>query len=221
VVDIFDEVDEELRADRAQQLLKRYGGHLIALAVLVVVGVGGWQGWRWWEHRRDLAAAEGFLTAMRAAEALPADAPAAARLERAGSFEQLAATAPDGYRSLARLRAAALRAEGGDLPGALAQWEAVAADGSADAILRDHAALAWVRHQIDTGDPAALRARLAPLAGPGRPFRALALEASALLDMRLGNTDAARETLRTLAADTTAPDGVRGRANGLLTRLGG
>ena len=32
VVDIFDEVDEELRAERAQQLLKRYGGVIIAAA---------------------------------------------------------------------------------------------------------------------------------------------------------------------------------------------
>jgi len=46
VVDIFDEVDEELRAERAQQLLKRYGGVIIAGAILIVGAAAGWQGWR-------------------------------------------------------------------------------------------------------------------------------------------------------------------------------
>src|SRR5581483_6147702 len=36
LVDIFDEIDEELRAERAQRLLKRYAPHLIALVVLIV-----------------------------------------------------------------------------------------------------------------------------------------------------------------------------------------
>ena len=33
MVDIFDEVDEELRADRAEALLKRYGGVIDGAAV--------------------------------------------------------------------------------------------------------------------------------------------------------------------------------------------
>lgn len=46
MVDIFDEVDEDLRAERAQALLKRYGGLLIALALLTIGAAGGWQAWR-------------------------------------------------------------------------------------------------------------------------------------------------------------------------------
>ena len=50
----------------------------------------------------------------------------------------------------------------------------------------------------------------------------MAEEAQALLDLRQGHNDAARDTLKRLAQDVTAPDGVRGRANGLLRRrLGG
>ena len=46
VSDIFAEVDEELRADKAQQMLKKYGAVLIAAAVVVVLAVAGWQAWR-------------------------------------------------------------------------------------------------------------------------------------------------------------------------------
>jgi hypothetical protein len=39
--------------------------------------------------------------------------------------------------------------------------------------------------------------------------------------MRTGKTGPAKEIFRRLAQDATAPEGVRGRANGLLNRLGG
>ena len=42
MVDIFDEVDEELRAERAQQLLKKYGGVIVAAAVAIVGAAAGW-----------------------------------------------------------------------------------------------------------------------------------------------------------------------------------
>ena len=70
MVDIFDEVDEELRADKAQAVLKQYGGLILAAAFAVVLGVAGWQGWQWWQTRQDQAAAAHFLAAMRIADNL-------------------------------------------------------------------------------------------------------------------------------------------------------
>jgi hypothetical protein len=58
------------------------------------------------------------------------------------------------------------------------------------------------------------------LIAPGNPWRPFALENQAWLAIRTGRTDQARDTLRQLAADPTAPDGVRSRASGLLVRLG-
>ena len=66
VVDIFDEVDEELRAERAQQLLKRYSGVILAAAVLIVGAAAGWQGWRWYEARQDRNAAAQYMAAISA-----------------------------------------------------------------------------------------------------------------------------------------------------------
>jgi hypothetical protein len=221
VVDIFDEVDEELRAERAQRLLKRYAGVIIAAALLVVGVAAGWQTWRWYQTRQDQAAATEYLTAMNLAEA-PAGVTDAARNSAAiAVLDKLETTAPEGYRTLARLRAAAAKSASGDLPGALAIWEQIAADTSADPLLRDLANLMWVEHQIDSGDPAVLQARLKVLAEPGNAWHALADEQLALLDMRLGKPDDAKAVLRRLAQDTTAPSGVRGRANTLLSRLGG
>jgi hypothetical protein len=217
VVDIFDEVDEELRAERAQALLRRYAGLIIAAAILVVAGAAGWEGWRWYQARQDMQAGERYLAAV-ALENSPAAA--GDRKALTAAFDSLAQASPVGYRSLARLQAAALKAQAGDLPGAATLWNDVATDDAADPLLRDLANLLWCQHQIDTADPGLLAGRLKALAEPGNVWRPLAQEQLALLDLRQGKTDAAKAALSKLAQDATAPEGVRGRAAALLARLG-
>ncbi len=212
MVDIFDEVDEDLRADKARDLVKRYGGMVAAVALVIVLAAAAWQGWRWWQARQDLAAAAQYIVAQSAADARAPDAQSL--------LEQVGRTAPSGYQVLARLRLAASRADAGDLAGAVAIWDRLAADSSVDPLLRDLATMEAMLRQSDTGDPATLQARLKPLAAPDNPWHAMALEQLALLDLRQGHADAARTTLRLLSQDTTAPNGVRNRAGGLLARLG-
>ncbi len=215
--DIFDEVEEDLRADRARALLVRYGGVLVGAALMVVAGAGGWQAWRWYDGKRVAVVAETYLAGMRIAD----EQKGAARNAAAADFASVAATGADGYRTLARLREAGLKADAGDLAGASALWDQVAGDADADRLLRDLANLQWAIHHVDAGDPAAVEQRLAVLASPVNPWHALAEEAQATLALRQGKTDAARATLTTLSQDVTAPSGVRRRAGGLLARLGG
>lgn len=213
--DIFDEV-ADLRADRARAMMRRYGGLLAGAAVLVVIAAGGYEFWASRRAAADLAQATRYLAAQRIAAG-----PAPGRAQALPELESLARDGDVGYRSLARLRAAGVKADTGDLAAASALWNQVAADSSADALLRDIATLQWATHQIDTAAPGELTLRLAPLMAPGNPLRPMAEELSALLALREGKTDAARDIYRRLATDTAAPDGLRGRANGLLQRLGG
>lgn len=214
--DIFDEVEEDLRADRAQALLKRYGGMLIVAAVLVVAGAGAWRAWEWRQAKRIAVIADQYLAAAQTADTLKGPDREAA----AAQFAAVAAKAPAGYRALAQLREAGLKAQAGDLAGASALWDQVAGDGSADRLLRDLASLEWAIHHVDAGNPSVVAARLGPLALPDSPFHPLAAETLAMLDLREGKTAAARTTLGALAQDVTAPQGVRQRALGLLARIG-
>jgi hypothetical protein len=220
VVDIFDEVEDDLRAERAKRVLRRYGAVIVGAALLVMVAAGGWQAWKWYDARHDAAAATDYIAAMNLADALPPDAPAAARAPAIAAFRHVADIAPAGYRTLARLRMAALQAGGGQDAQAAATWNAVAADGGADPLLRDLANLLWAQQAVDKGDPSLVEVRLRALAAPGNAWHQLAEEYLALLYIRTGKPDLARETLRVLAADPTAPQGLRGRADGLLDRLG-
>jgi hypothetical protein len=207
VVDIFDEVEEDLRAERAEKLLKKYAGLLIAVAVAIVAAAAGWQLWTRYQLRQDAAAAARFVSAQDGANPLP-------------TLDQLATAGPEGYKTLARLRAAALKADAGDLQGAESLWNAVAADSGADPLLRDFASLMATGRDLDHGDPAQLEARLKPLADPANPWSSLAREQLAMLDLRQGKIDAARKTLQALSIDIAAPSGLRARASALLTGLG-
>ncbi len=214
--DIFDEVEEELRAERAQRFLTEYAGWLLGAILLVVAAVAGWQAWRWHEARLDQQAAGVYIAGM-----LTADQPnGAGRTTALGEFEALGRQAPQGYRTLSRLQAAAIQAQDGHLDRALPLWNEVASDSGTDPLLRNLASLLWVQHQVDQGDPALVRARLQPLADTPGPWRALAQEQMALLDLRQGRTDQARQTLTALRNAADAPAGVKERATALLARIG-
>jgi hypothetical protein len=220
VADIFDEIGEDLRAERAQKMFARYGWILMVLAVLAVAGAGGWQWWRGRQQHRAEIAAGLFLAASREASGpAPGTAETASRKAAAATFERLATRAPESYRTLARLRLAAVQA-GSDPAAALQTWDGVASDPRADPVLRGLATLLWAQHQLDGGDPAAIEARLRPLAHGSGPWQALAQEQLAWLDLRQGQDQQARDLLRGLAADPLAPQGVRTRAGGLLAQLG-
>jgi hypothetical protein len=124
-----------------------------------------------------------------------------------------------GYRGLAALREAALRAESGDTAGAVATWDRMAQSSDLGEGFREIATLLSVMHQMNQGDPGALQARLAPLTGPGKAFRATALELSALLALRAGDRQTAREHYTALADDRAVPTGLRGRATQMLNAL--
>ncbi len=214
--DIFDEVADDLRSDRARLLVRRYAPLLLGVAVLVVGFAGGWRVWQYYDAKRAGEVAVTYMAAMKAANGKTT----ADHLAAAGDFAAIAEHAGSGYRTLARLHEAALKADVGDLAGASTVWDEIAGDRSADPLLRDLANLQWGLHQIDSGNPAAIEARLAPLAIATNPWHSLAAEALAILDLKRGKTDAARAELKTLSQDTTAPEGVRRRAEGLLDQLG-
>jgi hypothetical protein len=215
VVDIFDEVEEDLRAERAEKLLKKYAWLLIAVVVAIVSAASGWQLWNRHKNQQDAAAAIRYVAVQDALEQ-----PGATKANQLAILDQLAADAPEGYKTLARMRAAGLKADAGDVPGAVALWNAVAADSSADRLLRDLASLLATGRELDHGDPAQLEARLKPLTEPGNPWSTLAQEQLAMLDLRQGKVADARKTLQILSLNIESPSGLRARASALLAGLG-
>jgi hypothetical protein len=213
--DIIREVDEELKRENWQKLWKRYSRFLIGAAVISVAVTAAIVGWREYDASQRLVIGDRFAAVLADAES--SDSPAAS----ADAMAAFAAGAPDGYAVLARLREAKLRADAGDRVAAIAIYDSIAGDGSADRMFRDLAILYSVRTQADDGDPDALIARLSPLGAETSTWRYSARELTAILYLRAGDIEASRAAYQQLADDLLAPQGLRARAAEMLRAIGG
>jgi len=74
-------------------------------------------------------------------------------------------------------------------------------------------------HLLAPRDSDAAMADLTQIARPGRPYRPLAMEQQALLQIEAGNREAAVETLRLLEEDSQTTSGLQQRASQLIVAL--
>ena len=218
--DIFDEVSEDLRAERARALLRRYGIVLVGLMVLTLVAVGLYD----WQERQTGASravtADRFIAAQNEVSKHLTNPGRPLQAAVTDSFSTIAASGPAGYQVLARLQLAAIDWDAGRHDKAVAAWKAVSDDAAAPQPLRDLATLTSAQRQVDTGDAATLKSQVSPLVMGASRWRPLAEQITALLDIRLGRVAEAKAIMKSLALDGQAPPGVRQMAQDLLTTLG-
>ena len=204
MADIFQEVDEEVRREQLKKLWQRYGVYAIAACVLLVAGVAAWRGYEWWETKKAAEAGVAFEQAVTLAESgKPQEAEAA--------FAKLATDGTAGYRVLARLREAAQIART-DPKAAIKAYDEIAAEGSADQVMRDFATLRAGYLLVDTTSYGDLKTALEPLTGANRAFRHSARELLALSAWKAGDTAAARQWADVILSDPQSPPGTRSRA---------
>lgn len=199
----INEVSEEVRRDKLYSLMRKYGWIAVLLVVLLVGGAA----YNEWRKANDRAAAQALGDAILAAEE-QADpnqrATALASLDVSGDAAAVVAmlTAAEGKVGVDALRA-------------------LADDASIDSLYRDLAQLKLVSRTASGLDTTERRARLEPLAVPGAPYRVLAEEQLALVDVDEGQTDAAIARLKALLVDDEASGALRRRASQLIVALGG
>ena len=223
--DIYREVDEELKAERMRAVARRYAGVAVAAVVVVVAGAGLWS-WQLARHKAlDQVATGTYLTALRQTDHLPdqvgsSPVPLVGKAQNGlDALQKLATSGDQGVAALARMQEAAVQAARGDSAAALAAWNSVQDNPTADPALRSIATLLWCQHQLDKGDIPTLRSRLSLLTGQGKVWNGLAMEALAVLDVREGHKDDARKKLSALVDSAETPAGVRNRAQDMMQAL--
>jgi hypothetical protein len=211
VSELFDEVDEEVRRDQLKKLWDQYSIYIIGLALLIIAGVGGWRGYQYLEAKK---AAEAGAAFDRAAELADQNKHA----EAEAAFADLAAKAPSGYRTLARLRTAA-EVAARDKPAAAKMFDEIAADTSVGAADRDLARIRAAQLLLETTTYPNMLQRLEPAAAAGATFRHSARELLALSAWRANDTTATRQWLDMITNDGDTPPGLRSRAEALQALL--
>lgn len=212
---LFEEIDDELRKDHANKLWQAYGQYVIALCVAIVVGVGGFKGWQHYDLTSRQAAGEQFAAAMTLAADNKTE-------DSFNALSDLAADGTEGYKVLARFSQARLMAQNNDSNGAAETYRSLAEDSSLDSLYRDMAVIlgALVELNVPGTDWAGLEQRLAPLSVDTSPWRFSAREISALIAQKTGANTKARDLFKGLSSDRNSPEGVRARAQEMLSILG-
>ena len=209
--ELFDEVDEEVRREQLKKLWDRYSIYIIACAFLIVAAVGGWRGYQYLEAQKAAQAGAAFDAAIDLAEQNK-------HAEAEAAFEKVAATAPSGYRMLARLRVAAEVATRDPKAGAKL-YDEIAADRSIGAVQQDLARIRAAGLLLDTESYPNLLQRLEAASKPDATFRHTARELLALSAWRVNDTTAARQWLDMIANDGETPAAMRQRAEALQALL--
>lgn len=206
----IEEVSEEVRRDRLFALMRKYGWIGI-LAVILLVGGAAYNEWR---KSTEMAAAQGLGDSLL--NALEHDNHEA----RAAALAKV--TAEDaGAQALVDMLKAAEAQTAGDKAAASAILTTLSNDASLPTAYRDLATLKLV---LLAGADMAVderRAKLATLAIAGAPFRLLAEEQLAMLDVETGDNAAAISRLKDITSDVEVTAGLRRRASQLIVVLGG
>lgn len=213
MADIFHEVDEEVRRDQLKKLWDRYSIYLIAAAVLIVAGIGAWRGYEYWVAQRAAVAGAAFEAAVTLSDQ-------GKHAEAEAAFAKIVTDAPDGYRVLARFRAAAALAQVKSAD-AVKAYDDLAADGALGATWQDLAAIRAGLLLVDSAPLADMRRRFEPLAEPGRSFRHSARELLALSAWRNHDIAATRRYLDMITTDAETPASTRARVDVLSALIAG
>jgi hypothetical protein len=208
--DIFREVDEDLRREQLKKLWDRYGTYVIGLAVLIVVVTAGWRFYEYWEQSRAQASGDRFVAALHLAED-------GKHAEAAAALDELVKDGSGGYPLLATFRSAAEKAAAGDDKGAVAAYDAAAANGSAPTLVRDLARLRAALILVSTASVDELKKRIGDLADPTSGWRHSGREILGIASFRNGDLAGARKYYEDIANDQQTPQDLRQRADFVLS----
>jgi hypothetical protein len=210
--DIFREVDEDVRRDKAAEFWKKNQTYIIAVAALIVLATAGWRFYDY--HRLQTAQAAGA----QFAQALELDRAGKAK-EAADALAKIAAEGPSGYRLMARLSEAALQAKA-DPTGAVASYDALAQDASIGPLFQETARLRAALLRLDAGQIDKAKTAFEALASPTGPYRHTAHEMLGVIALEGQDYKGAGKWLDMVVADPAAPQSVRRSAELLLGLVG-
>jgi hypothetical protein len=207
------EVDEELRRDRLNQLVTRYGWAILAGIVLVLAAVGGLIWWK--NHQRAVAGSQGETLV----DAL-ASIQAGNRTAAAAKVGELAESDVEGYRVAALFVRASSQIEAGNGAAAIATLRSIADNQDFAEPYRQAALLRQTALEFDRLQPQVVIRRLGPLARPGQPWFGSAGEMVAIAHLKMRRPDLAGSLFQRIGRDETVPPSIRTRAIQMAGSLG-
>lgn len=201
------EVTEDVHKEQLEKMWRRYRMPLAAVIILVLLAVIGMESYKTWRTNVRLAESDIYEQAAILNAKGQADEALAvyARLQNGKTP----------YKYLAELRKAGILFEQGKNELALGTLDALRQNSNAPQELRAVAAIGYVSHQVDTGNPEKLQNILNSYMMPGNVWYGTATELSTLLLIREGKVEAAKKMLADSLASQNIPQSVHDRLRAL------
>ena len=205
MTDVFNEVDEQLRSQRYQDMLRRgwpFAAAAAVAALLIALGV-----WAWNRHEADEAAKASLVYQAGLEAAQKGDLNTADK-----DFGEAVASSAGGYRTLGLMQQAQIRLDQGRTDDAVRLFDQ-AAKIAPDVELADVAKLKAAYLLMDSHPLPEIEARLTPLTTVKGPYRTMALEALAMAHLQAGKFDQAKGDFTVLALSQDVSPTAQARAH--------
>ncbi|WP_310540782.1 tetratricopeptide repeat protein [Phenylobacterium sp.] len=208
MVDVFEEVEEQLRTDRYKALALKalpWVGAALAGALLIALAVWGYDAY---QTKTTSKASEQYAQALEAFGAGRAD-------EADRLFGEVAKSGSKAYKSLALQHQGGIKIAAGK-PAEAVKYFDEAAEAAPNEIIGDVARLKSAFALLDTAPYKDLEARLTPMTKEGRPYRTEAREALAFAKILHGDLAGARGDFVVISLIADASEGARNRAKAAM-----
>lgn len=213
MTDFFREVDEDVRRDRVVALWTKYQYWILALAVVIIGATVAWRSHVYFRNSEAQAVGAQYQAALKLSQE-------GKSTEAEAAFASIAASAPRGYASLSRLRAADELAKR-DPDAAIKAYDALAADQAYDIHFRNIAQLRAAYLRVDRGDPTEVARQLSPLAADDFPYHDSIRELLGLNELKRNDFEAAGRWFDPIITDLTTPPNLRQRVEAFLSLVQG
>lgn len=211
MVDFINEVEEELRKDEYNRLLKRYGPYLLAIIIAIVAGTGFLEYRKFAKDKAARATSASYVAASNKVNEGQADT-------AIKEFLDIADKAPAGYSGLSLVRAATIKLEAGERAEAVRLLDQAAATFET----QRHIQLAQIKAAYILAGEGAYNdvlSRAGSLSVKDAPYEYLARELVGFAALQSGDRVKAREQYGYLESIPGVPPTIKARAKQVLSLM--
>ena len=208
MVDVFEEVEEQLRTDRYKALALKalpWVGAVLAAALVIALAIWGYDSY---QTKTTSKASEQYAQALEAFGAGRPD-------EADRLFAEVAKSGSKAYKALALQHQGGIKIAAGKVPEAVTYFDQ-AAEAAPNDIIGDAARLKSAFALLDTAPYKDLETRLTPMTKEGRPYRTEAREALAFAKIMHGDLAGARGDFVVISLIADASEAARNRAKAAM-----
>ena len=212
MADLFQEIDDELRQDKASRLWRVYGKYVVAAAIVIIMSVGGYKFWQ----QKQLDDGEKASIAYEAALARSASGDHKGAIDQLNE-EEIGTVA--GYAALSQMQKANFAMKIDDFDAALITFKGIAENDNYPQSIKEWASFRYAAVRVERKIDSNASADLDALIATDSPWRFLAKEIKAIKEIESGNKSEAKTIFSELADDENAPERLRVRAAEFLKTL--